>query len=519
MGTIKKIDKELSLRGLKRKKVAAYCRVSTLREEQQTSYELQISYYNKRIHSNPEWEFAGVFADHGISGTGTKRRAAFQRMLEAARQGKIDLILTKSIKRFSRNTVDLLNIVHELKSFGVEVYFEEENIYTFSEDGDLMISLFAAFAQDESLSLSNNIKWTIKKRFENGISWSTPDCFGYHFNGKQLEPVPDQAEIVKRIYREFLGGEGLTTIAGRLNAEGISTMTGTLWSREIVKTILTNINYTGNLILQKFYSEGPLGNPRKRNHGQLDQYFVPDTHQALVSLDDWKAVQEKFTNHEKQNFSTDMVPYQGKVFCSQCNSPFWFCKGVGYCSHHLQMLRRGLAAPDCPSVPLYALEEAVKGLKDRDWVKIVVYPERTLVVFLANGKQRKHPWRSRAYDSRKWFYGQCKEKMSFRSTNHLVANYGELACFVKCEECGENYRNGRYTPKNEEKRLFHSPCHHSSASKFRQGEMKSLIADVLGLEKFDVKMMDKYLSHATIRDNRVTFYFHTGEIEVRYLHG
>ncbi len=519
MSTIKKINRELSLLGAKKKKVAAYCRVSTLNEEQQTSYELQISYYNKKIHSNPEWEFAGVFADRGISGTGTKKRAAFQRILEAARQGKIDLILTKSIKRFSRNTVDLLNTIRELKSLGVGVYFEQENIYTLSEDGDLMITLFAAFAQDESLSLSNNIKWTVKKRFEKGISWSTPDCFGYHFNGERLEPVPDQAEIVKRIYREFLGGEGLTAIAGRLNTEGISTMTGHLWNRDIIKRVLTNINYTGNLILQKVYSEGPIGKHHKRNHGELDQYFVPDTHQALISLEDWEAVQAKFINREKQTFSTDIIPFQGKVFCSHCNSPFWFCKGVGYCSSHLLALRRGLTAPNCPSVPLYALNEAVEGLKDREWVKIIVYPERTLVTILADGTERKHHWRSRAYDSRKWLYEDRKAKMSFRSTNHLAANYGELACFVKCEECGKNYKIGQYSPKDEETRLFHPTCHHASAPKFRQGEMKSLIADVLGLEKFDVKAMDENLSHATISDNRVTFHFHTGETEVRYLHG
>lgn len=513
MSTIKKLTKKPALP--KRKKVAAYCRVSTLNEEQETSYELQVSHYTRKIQSNPEWEYAGVYADHGISGTGIKNRLAFQEMMKAAEEGKINLILTKSIKRFARNTVDLLNTIRRLKELQVEVYFEQENIHTLSEDGDLMISLLAAFAQEESVSLSNNIKWAVKKHFENGEPWTLCDCYGYKSDGRQLHQVPEQAKVVKRIYREFLSGSSLTSITAALNAEKIPTFSGCLWTIYNVKKVLTNINYTGNLILQKTYIESPIGRKQKRNHGEVDQYFVLDTHETLVSLEDWQKVQSKFKKSKKTKPDTVDNPFQGKVFCGRCKSPYWFAKDRFICSHQTVTQRQGISQTRCASVPLYALEEAVEGLDG--WEKILVCPNRELVVFLNNGQQITHRWRSRAYDSRKEFYEGRKSKMSTRSGNHLAKRYGELACFVKCEKCGANYRRGSYTPKKKPGRLFHTNCGH--VPKFREDEMKSLIADVLGLDEFDVDAMDAALSHATVCDKRVTFHFHDGRTEVRYLHG
>lgn len=510
MSTIKKLTKKPVLP--KRKKVAAYCRVSTLNEEQETSYELQVSYYARKIQSNPEWEYAGVFADHGISGTGIKNRLAFQEMMKAAEEGKINLILTKSIKRFARNTVDLLNTIRRLKELQVEVYFEQENIYTLSEDGDLMISLLAAFAQDESVSLSNNIKWAVKKHFENGEPWTLCDCYGYKSDGQQLHQVPEQAKVVKRIYREFLNGDSLTSITSALNAEKIPTFSGRLWTTYNVKKVLTNINYTGNLILQKTYSEGPIGQ-RKHNHGEVDQYFVPDTHEPLVSLEDWQKVQSMFCKRQKKRITDNS--FREKVFCGNCGSPYWVSRNGFNCGKQITTSRQGLPVTKCPFVPFYALEEAVDGLKS--WEKILVYPERKLTVILKNGQQITHRWRSRAYDSRKEFYAGRKSKMSSRSGNHLAKRYGELACFVKCEECGANYRRGSYTPKKKTGRLFHTNCGH--VPKFREDEMKALIADVLGLDVFDVDAMDATLNHATVCDKRVTFHFHDGRTEVRYLHG
>lgn len=237
-----------------KRRVAAYCRVSTLKEAQQGSYDLQMSYYNRKIQENPNWEFGGIYSDQGISGTGIHHRIGFQKMLEACEEGKIDLILTKSIKRFARNTVDLLETIRHLKEIGVEVIFENENISTFSQDGDFMLTILASFAQEESRSMSENIRWAIKKRFENGESWVLPDCYGYKSINGQYYPVPKQAAVVQRIFKEVLSGKQKSKIAEDLNSDGYRMFLGGLWNWKAIWKIIRNINYTGNLILQKTYS-------------------------------------------------------------------------------------------------------------------------------------------------------------------------------------------------------------------------------------------------------------------------
>lgn len=504
---------------LKKKKVVAYCRVSTLSEEQESSYALQVSYFTRMIQSHPEWEFAGVYADHGISGTGTKKRVGFQEMMKAADEGKIDLILTKSIKRFARNTVDLLSAIRHLKEIGVEVRFEQENISTFSEDGDLMLTLLAAFAQDESRSLSENIKWAVKKHFENGIPWTLKDCYGYVSRDGQLHPQPEQAPIVKRIYQEFLARERMVDIVTRLNEEGVLSFTGSAWTIGQIRRVLENINYTGNLLLQKTYTAEPGKSVSKLNKGELDQYFVPDTHEVLISMDDWQQVQKMLKSIPERKPDRTDDPFQGKVFCGQCGSTCWLHDESYICSEKIKGGRTGIKTCQAKSTPKYALEEAVEGLKDDEWERITIFPERRLVVLLTSGEEHVHQYRSRAYDSRKGFYENRKKGMMFRATNHMVKLYGELACFVKCEECGENYVAGRYKPKDPEKLFFSAPCKHEGAPRFRKGEMKKLIADVLGIDEFDVEVMDANLSHCTISGKRVTFYFHDGREEVRYLNG
>lgn len=241
-----------------RKRVAAYARVSLDSEQLKHSLSAQVSYYNKKIQTNPDWLFAGVFSDEGISGTGTKKRQGFNSMIRAADAGRIDIILTKSISRFARNTVDLLNTVRHLREIGVEVRFERENIHSMSGDGELMLSILASFAQEESRSISDNMKWSSRKRMEKGI----PNCrfhiYGYRWEGDKLMPVPEEAAIVKRIFREFLDGRSRPEIADMFAAEGVRTREGRLWAQSSVGHILTNFTYTGNLLLQKSYTDDPL---------------------------------------------------------------------------------------------------------------------------------------------------------------------------------------------------------------------------------------------------------------------
>ena len=240
MRRIRKIEQKLpSIR--ERKKVAAYARVSMESERMHHSLSAQVSFYSNFIQKNPEWEYAGVYADYGISGTGMKKRKEFQRMLQDAKDGKIDLILTKSIQRFARNTVDLLSTVRQLKDIGVEVWFEKENIRSMSGDGELMMSILASFAQEESRSISENVRWRIKKGFEKGKPNGHFRVYGYRWEGDNLVIVPEEAAIVKRIFQNFLDGKSRLETEREFAAEGIKTRGGYPWMDTNIRVILTNV--------------------------------------------------------------------------------------------------------------------------------------------------------------------------------------------------------------------------------------------------------------------------------------
>lgn len=228
------------------------------------SLSAQISYYSSLIQKNPDWQYAGVFADDGISGTGIAKRDEFKRMIEAADNGEIDIILTKSIQRFARNTVDLLQTVRHLKDIGVEVRFEKEHINSMSGDGELMLTILASFAQEESRSLSENCKWGIRKRFEKGIPNGHFRVYGYRWEGDDLVIVPEEAEIVKRIFQNFLDGKSRLETEREFAAEGITTREGCRWVDSNIKVVLTNVTYTGNLLLQKEFISDPISKQRKR---------------------------------------------------------------------------------------------------------------------------------------------------------------------------------------------------------------------------------------------------------------
>ena len=234
-----------------RKKVAAYARVSMETERLQHSLSAQISYYSELIQKHAGWQYVGVYADDGISGTKISRRDEFRRMVEDCEAGKIDIILTKSISRFARNTVDLLNTIRRLKELGVSVRFEKENIDSLSEDGELMLTLLASFAQEEVRSISENVKWGTVKRFQKGIPNGQMKIFGYEWVEGQLTIIPDEADIIRWMYREYMKGASRIEIGRALNEKGIFTRQGKLWVDSNVKVVLTNITYTGNMLFQK----------------------------------------------------------------------------------------------------------------------------------------------------------------------------------------------------------------------------------------------------------------------------
>lgn len=313
----------------RKKRVCAYARVSTDGYKQGESLENQGTYYKNLISSNTEYEFAGIFADKGITGT-KDDRPEFQRMLKLCREGKIDLIITKSISRFARNTVVVLKYVRELKDIGIEVRFEKENISTLSGHGELMLTVLSSFAEEESRSVSENIKWRYRKKFEKGELVINANRFlGYDKDEYgDLIINPKEAEIVKRIYKKYLEGNGIFKIVKLLNSDGIPTVTGSRWNEASVRTILRNEKYKGDVMLQKTYTPSYLTKLRKINRGQVDSYYIEDNHSPIVTKEAWERVQLEMQKRAEAKGNSigsikclNRYPLSGILFCSKCGSP------------------------------------------------------------------------------------------------------------------------------------------------------------------------------------------------------
>lgn len=274
-----------------RKRVAAYARVSMEKDAMLHSLAAQVSYYSERIQRNPEWEYAGVFADFGLTGT-KETRPEFQLMLKECREGKIDLILVKSISRFARNTLTLLNTVRELKGLGIGVYFEEQKLDSLSGDGEFMLTILASFAQEESRSVSENCKWRIRKKFEQGIPTGF-GMYGYEIRNGSFVIKPKEAAVVCRIFQMYLDGMGSVRIMKLLMAEGVPAPMGGLWNDSVIMDMLRNEKYAGDLLLQKFYTNNHIEKKQLRNRGELPQYYVGDDHEPIIDRKTFDAVQRE----------------------------------------------------------------------------------------------------------------------------------------------------------------------------------------------------------------------------------
>ena len=278
----------------KQLRVAAYCRVSTKEEEQASSYEAQCEYYTDKIMSNKEWTMAGIFADEGITGTSTKKRTEFLRMIRQCKQKKIDLILTKSIQRFARNTLDCINYTRILRQLGIGVLFEKENINSLPPDSEFMITMYGAMAQSESESISGNVKWGKKRAMEAGkvsIVYKTLYAYEKGADGKPI-PIPAQAEIVQELYTRYLTGASLRELKDWLENGNHPTVAGsTTWSISTVKGILTNEKYCGDVLLQKTFSTDVISKKVVKNTGQIPKYLIQNHHEGIVTREQFQAVQ------------------------------------------------------------------------------------------------------------------------------------------------------------------------------------------------------------------------------------
>ena len=321
-------------------RVAAYCRVSTDDEEQLTSYEAQKNYYTDKIMTNKEWTMAGIFADEGITGTSARKRPEFLRMIRQCKQGKIDIVLTKSISRFARNTVDCLNYVRALKELGIAVIFEKENMNTLEVDSEILITMLGAFAQSESESISANVRWGIRQAMKEGkATIQYKYLYGYR-KGDDGKPeiIPDQAEVVRKIYDLFLSGTPVRGIQEYLNASAVPNINGeSKWARSAIDSILTNEKYCGDVLLQKTYIDDCINKNVKKNTGQLPMYLVQNHHEGIISRETFDAAQAELSRRNagrspsKKNAPTGRSRYSSKyalsdrLYCGECGTRYQRC--------------------------------------------------------------------------------------------------------------------------------------------------------------------------------------------------
>lgn len=318
-------------------RVAAYCRVSTDQEEQLTSYEAQVAYYTEKIMTNPEWTMAGIFADEGITGTSVKKRTDFLKMIRLCRKGKIDMILTKSISRFARNTVDCLNYVRELKELGIAVIFETENINTLKTDTEVFITMLAGFAQAQSESMSQSIRWGKRQSFKSGkVTFQYKRIYGYE-RGEDDKPrvIPEQAEVVRRIFESYLAGMSVANIKKMLESENIPAAGGKpQWSEGALQYLLRNEKYCGDALLQKTYVESCLSKKTKKNNGELPKYLVQNHHAAIIDRYLFERVQAEIARRagkrkvSDKTSKTQQSKYSSRyaltelLVCGECGAAF-----------------------------------------------------------------------------------------------------------------------------------------------------------------------------------------------------
>lgn len=431
----------------KLKRVAAYARVSVERGRTLHSYSAQVSYYNDLIQKNPEWEFAGVYADLGISGTGIEKRNDFKRLLQDCEEGKIDIILTKSVSRFARNTVDLLNVVRHLKELGIEVRFEKEGISSLTGDGELMLSILASFAQEEVISTSNNIKWAIKKKFESGKPQCRYKIYGYRWDGDNLVIEPEEAKIVKLIFQMYLNKVSAERMEIELKKMGVIATNGGYFNIGTIRDMLLNITYTGNLLLQKSYTPNPLVRRKIKNNGELPKYYVENNHEAIIPMEMFIQVQEERKRRkaegQRANFGKNITCFSCRVKCPICGKNYMRnsrSKNSDGIKAHIWTCGTRLTGGSkaCPgktineialkrvSAKVLGLDEFDSNAFDEQIKKVIVIGDDLLEFHFNDGKIISEKWE---YNARKEYWTEEKRrergeklKKSWRMKNDKKSN-------------------------------------------------------------------------------------------------
>ncbi|MDU2672852.1 MAG: recombinase family protein [Clostridium sp.] len=395
--TIKVIQKGISKIPSK-KRVAAYARVSSGKDAMLHSLSAQVSYYSNLIQNNNEWSYVGVYADEAVTGT-KDNREQFNKLLDECRNKKIDMIITKSISRFARNTVTMLKTVRELKELNVDVFFEKENIHSMSGDGELMLTILASFSQEESRSVSENCKWRIRKGFEQGKLINLRFIYGYRIEKGKIEIYEEEAQIVRMIFQDYLDGYGCTVIAKKLREMNVKKLRDGKWNSERVADIIKNEKYIGNALLQKKYVKDHLTKKLIKNKGTVPQYYAEETHPAIIDSETFKRAQEIMkANRIKYKCEPGKKSYAftSKIQCGICGKNYrhkdrserstWVC-----CNHHKYGNERCIAKPIYEERLINLLNEILEinefqeDIFNKTIDKIKIEENRTVTVILKNG--------------------------------------------------------------------------------------------------------------------------------------
>lgn len=407
--TIRKLQHPAALQP-KRKRVAAYARVSSGKDAMLRSLSAQVSYYSELIQSREDWEFAGIYADEALTGT-KDTRPEFQRLLTDCRAGLIDMVVTKSISRFARNVLTLLQTTRELKALGVDVFFEEQNIHTNSGEGEMILTLLASVAQEESRATSENCKWRIRSQFKNGELANLRFLYGYTIRKGVVTINEEEAAVVQRIFMDYLSGLGCGQITKNLRDAGIPSLRGGAWTPERVRDILKNEKYAGNALLQKKYVADHLTKKEVRNKGELTMFYAECTHPAIIGKGIFEQVRARMEANRRKNKAGETpgckYPFSGLITCGQCGKhyrrkitagkPVWICAtfnqlGKAYCPSK-QIPEDTLCALTCKVLGLESFDEEV--FKRRITALRIPSPNHVIYTF-ADGTEAATEWRDRS---------------------------------------------------------------------------------------------------------------------------
>ena len=398
---------------LARRKVTGYARVSCAKDEMLHSLAAQVSYYSELIQCRPDWTYTGVYAD--AAETGTKdNRPEFQRMLADCRAGRVDYIITKSISRFARNTVTLLEVVRELKELGIGVYFEEQNIDTLSSEGELLLTILASYAQEESRSVSENCKWRIRRDFREGKLTCNIRIYGYHYKDRVFTIIPEEAAVVRMIFADYLSGMGKNAIMKKLIRLEIPTKCGGGWTENTVSSILRDEKYLGDLRLQKRYAVDHLSKRYKKNEGELEQFYVEGNHEGIVDRATFDAVQVELARraaHANRVNARNTSDFTGMIHCGRCGANFRrkinaigtkYVKPLWACSTYTNRGKRECAAKRIPEdilkrkcAEVLRLDQFDSEVIHEQVISIDVPSDGVLVFTLADQSTRTVSWENR----------------------------------------------------------------------------------------------------------------------------